>query len=87
MRAWPNPFSTEVTVQLSFPRAAAAALDVFDVTGRSVARLLRGRVTAGTRLVRWDGRDGAGRRVGSGVYFLRLDVDGRRWTRRVLHVR
>ncbi|MFN8177379.1 MAG: FG-GAP-like repeat-containing protein [bacterium] len=87
VRAWPNPFATEVNIQLALPRAAAASLDVFDVTGRSVARLLGGPVAAGTRLVHWDGRDTAGRRVGSGVYFLRLDVDGRRWTRRVLHVR
>ena len=33
-----------------------------------------GRIEAGTRSVLWDGRDGLGREVGSGVYLVRMQA-------------
>ena len=32
--------------------------------------------TAGTYPVRWDGRDGSGRRVPSGIYFVQMEQNG-----------
>lgn len=86
--AWPNPFSASVSIRLAVPTASIAFLDVYDVAGRSVARLLAKEPTQpGPRTVVWNGRNKAGRRVGSGVYFLRLEAGGRQWTHRVLRVR
>lgn len=84
----PNPFSEAVTIRLGVPAESPVALSVYDVAGRAVTRLLAGEITpAGTRTVVWDGRDGAGHRVGSGVYFLRLEAAGRHWSHRVLRLR
>ena len=44
--------------------------------GRLVRSLHRGRLGRGETLLRWDGRDDAGRRTAAGVYFLR-GADGR----------
>jgi hypothetical protein len=86
--AWPNPFWSSVTIRFALAAAVPARLDVYDVRGRSVARLLdRDLAPPGPRSVVWDGRDRAGRRVASGVYFLKLEAAGERWTRRVLRVR
>jgi hypothetical protein len=85
---WPNPFAEAVTIRLGIPQTSAVGLNIYDVTGRSVARLLAGEPRpAGPLTVVWDGRDQAGQRVGSGVYFLRLEAAGRQWGQRILRVR
>ncbi|HLA40071.1 MAG TPA: FlgD immunoglobulin-like domain containing protein, partial [Candidatus Glassbacteria bacterium] len=47
-------------------------LAVYDLRGRRVTTLLSGERGEGIYSLQWDGRDSSGRRVASGVYFLRL---------------
>ena len=59
-------------------------LTIVDVTGRHVRTLLDGHEGAGSRDVVWDGRDGTGREVSSGVYFYSLDAGDTVFRRRVV---
>ena len=68
----PNPFASHTVIPFSLAREGKADLVVYDVSGRLVRRLVSGRQTAGHYTVRWDGHDAAGRRVTSGVYWIRL---------------
>ncbi len=55
----------------------AAKLSVYDASGARVADLADGwHPHAGDYSVLWDGKDNAGRPVGSGVYFYRLTARG-----------
>jgi hypothetical protein len=76
-RPFPNPARASAGTSFEFrvPRTASANAAIFDVTGRRVATLVEGRVEPGTHTIRWDGRDLRGRRVASGVYFLRVRAD------------
>lgn len=47
-------------------------LVLYDITGRRVRTLLKGKGEAGTHRLLWNGRDEKGRRVSAGIYFLRL---------------
>lgn len=76
-----------VRLALAGPGAGHARLDVFDLQGRRVLRLLDGPLAPGERSVVWNGRDGAGRRLASGLYFARLEADGRSATARLLLLR
>ena len=49
-------------------------LDIHDVRGRRVRRLVGGEQTAGPHEVRWDGTDDAGRQLAAGVYLVRLQA-------------
>ena len=49
---------------------------VFDILGREVVRLTDEVKGAGYWESTWDGTDGAGRRVGSGIYFYRMKAGG-----------
>jgi len=69
----PNPFHGGTTIRFAVPRDQRVALRVFDVSGRLVRSLVDGAVPAGRAVVQWDGRDGRGRVVSSGIYFYRLD--------------
>jgi len=72
----PNPFSDETSVRFLIPQPGQVNLDVFDVAGRLVTRLVNGALPAGTHEARWDGRDASGSRVASGVYLLKLSSGG-----------
>jgi len=84
----PNPFATATRIPFDMPPGGGhARLEVFDLGGRRVATLMDGRVGGGPQAARWDGRDGAGRVMGSGVYLCRLEADGFRETRRLMLLR
>ena len=74
----PNPFNPRTTLHLELARADRARLEVYDLRGRLVRRLLdgSGELPAGRHEVVWDGRDAGGRAVGSGTYFARLAAGG-----------
>jgi flagellar hook assembly protein FlgD len=56
------------------PFNGEVSLAIYDVEGRLVANLVSGTKTAGEHTVQWDGLDGAGNRVASGVYFYRMEA-------------
>lgn len=79
----PNPVhSGDAVVRFTLPREMAARVTVHDVGGARVRTLFDGAAEAGTRAVRWNGRDDAGRAVPAGVYLVRLEsADGVRSTK------
>ncbi len=72
----PNPFHTSATMEFSLASTSHATLEVFDVRGRLVAKLIDKNVPAGDHTAVWGGRDVDGRAQPSGVYFCRLTVGG-----------
>jgi len=83
----PNPLRGSCTMRLSLPRDAQVSLAVYDQQGRCVRSLVVGALPAGEHVVVWDGRDEGGRRVPSGIYFVRCAVESRVLTRRIAAVR
>lgn len=67
--------------------AGSVALTVHDASGRLVRRLEGGLQSAGTHAVRWNGTDDHGLVVPAGVYFVRLNADGKTSSHRVTLVR
>ncbi len=70
--AHPNPFNPQTTISFALPSDMPVTLNVYSAQGRLVRTLLAGSQPAGTHRVLWDGRDGSGREVASGVYLYRL---------------
>src|SRR5262249_16002530 len=71
----PNPASAQTQVPYSVPAGAkSVTIGVFDVAGRHVRTLVSGTPAAGRYVANWDGRDSAGHRAVSGVYFYRMDA-------------
>lgn len=71
-RATPNPFSRETQVSYAVPRLTRVGLSVHDIAGRKVRTLVDGEVEPGHHRVSWDGRDQEGRRVISGIYYVKM---------------
>lgn len=68
----PNPARGRTLLRYALPAPGRVRLEVFDVQGRLVNRLLDGPQGVGVHAVAWEGRDEAGRRVAPGVYLYRL---------------
>ncbi len=91
-RAWfessyPNPTVGRTSLVYHLSRRGEVSVAIYDVAGRLVRRLVSGPMEAGSHTVHWDGRDGSGRSVASGVYLAKLVAAGDRDTRRLVVVR
>lgn len=73
----PNPTRGMASFELSLPAAGAVRLLVVDVTGRLVSVAQDGRMEAGHHSITWSGRDADGQALAKGVYYARLEVDGK----------
>jgi flagellar hook assembly protein FlgD len=67
--------------------AARSEVTLFDVRGRLVRRIADGSYEAGLQSAVWDGRDGEGRRVAAGLYFLRAKSAGEERTLKLVVAR
>ncbi len=65
----PNPFNPVTRIIFALPREGRLTLKVYNVRGEFVRTLVDGLRPAGEGFVVWDGTDGRGAAVSSGVYF------------------
>ena len=70
----PNPFKPATTIAFELPREVEVRLAVYDVKGRLVRVLTHDVWPAGEHRLIWDGRDGSGADVASGVYFSHIEA-------------
>jgi len=73
-RNFPNPFNMETWIPCLL--SGGERLEIYDLSGRLVRRIDLSSLPPGYHLIRWDGRNGLGEEVTSGVYFITLVGDG-----------
>ncbi|MBE0571767.1 MAG: T9SS type A sorting domain-containing protein, partial [Ignavibacteriaceae bacterium] len=81
---YPNPFNPETTMNYSIPEQAYVKLCIYDISGILVKTLYEGNQTAGRYQVIWNGESSAGVKVGSGVYFYRIQANSFVQTRKMI---
>ena len=81
---YPNPFNPSTLIPYQLPAAGHVRLEVFNMLGQRLTRLVDGERSAGMHTARWDGTDAAGRAVGAGVYIYRLSSGGVEVSRRMV---
>lgn len=79
----PNPAPGATQIVFQVPGATRVQLGIHDVAGRLV-RSFDGTYAAGGHSVAWDGRDGSGRTLPAGVYFVRMHAEGFQASRRMV---
>lgn len=72
---YPNPFNAETTIEYALPRPAQVRLIIYNLLGQPIRTLIDNAESAGFKKARWDGRDQNQREVGSGIYYVKLEVD------------
>ena len=86
---YPNPFNPETWIPYQLAKPADVTLSIYSVDGRLVRRLALGHQPAGvyqskSRAAHWDGRNGVGEKVASGLYFYTFTAGDFTATRKMI---
>jgi hypothetical protein len=84
---YPNPFNPTTSIAFYLPARARVTLAVYDVRGARVRLLAAGTMPEGKHVVSWDGKNDAGGRAGSGVYYYRLEAGKETFTKKLVLLR
>ncbi len=79
---YPNPFNPSTTIRYQLPVASEVKLEVYDVLGKKVAKLVNERQAAGVYQVIWNANG-----LSSGTYFYRLQAGQFVQTRKMMLVK
>ncbi|RKY67561.1 MAG: hypothetical protein DRQ24_12680, partial [Candidatus Latescibacterota bacterium] len=83
----PNPFNPNTSIGYYLPERSTVTLSIYNVSGELVRTLVSGVQEKGHHEAWWDGRDGRGRSMSSGVYFYTLQAGKRRITKKMVLLR
>jgi hypothetical protein len=83
LQNFPNPFNPDTWLPYKLASDSSVSINIYNVKGQLIRTLHLGYQNAGVYVTRdkaayWDGRDDAGERVSSGVYFYTLRVERQR---------
>jgi flagellar hook assembly protein FlgD len=74
MKNYPNPFNPKTNIQFTVPEQSFVKLFIYDINGRIVHKIIDSDLKSGYYSVVWDGTNELGLKVGSGIYFYRLEA-------------
>lgn len=86
-RPVPNPFANQVQITFNIPAQKEIKLNIYDVSGRLVRRLIDGRLEKGRYSIVWNGTDSENRKMGSGIYFVKADCETETFTEKIILVK
>jgi hypothetical protein len=87
LQNYPNPFNPTTTISYDLPERSLVILTVFDIRGQEVATLQEEERPPGNYEVQWNGLDGQGNPVSTGVYFCRLQAGDFSQTIKMVYLR
>ncbi|MCK5833611.1 T9SS type A sorting domain-containing protein [bacterium] len=70
--ASPNPFNSAVSIKIDIDEPSKGTIEAFDMSGRRIAELYHGMISAEGYTVRWQNPD-----LPTGLYFIRVNIAGR----------
>ena len=84
---YPNPFNPVTEIQFDVPVESKVKLTIYNLMGQEVTTLSHSTLEAGFHSVRWDGTNGLGEQVGTGLYFYRLSSPSFTSTKKMILVK
>ena len=84
---YPNPFNPETKINFTLSSPMAVRLEIFNLKGQLVRKLVDSQNLSGEQHIVWNGTDDDGRGVSSGVYYYRLTTPQKVMTRKMALVK
>ncbi|KAA3618655.1 MAG: T9SS C-terminal target domain-containing protein [Calditrichaeota bacterium] len=81
---YPNPFNPETTINFSLVKAENVTLRIYNATGQLVRTLVNEHMEAGEWKINFNGLDGYGRSLSTGVYFYQLQSATQQITKKMV---
>jgi hypothetical protein len=83
----PNPYRPNNRILMRTPVGHSADVALYGTDGRRLRTIYRGAIATSAVEFYWDGRTDEGVELGSGVYYLRAEVDGHQLSRKILLIK
>jgi hypothetical protein len=72
VQVYPNPFSEQTAFSFALDNVSEVTLDILDLNGRPVKRLVSGKLPSGKQTLYWDGSSENNGSISAGVYYYRF---------------
>ncbi|MCF8357087.1 MAG: T9SS type A sorting domain-containing protein [Melioribacteraceae bacterium] len=73
----PNPFNPSTIISFSIIENSNIELSIFSIKGQKIKILAQNEFTKGNHSLIWNGDDVSGKEVSSGIYYYKLNVNGK----------
>ena len=74
---YPNPFNPTTTISFSIPDVGKVDLLIYNIKGQKIKTLAHHEFALGSHSIIWNGDDEVGKSVSSGIYYYKLNVNGK----------
>lgn len=74
---YPNPFNPTTTIEFSINNHSKVELTIYNIKGQKIKTLANEHFSKGSNAVIWDGDDENNKPVSSGIYYYKLNVNGK----------
>ena len=75
-KPYPNPFTNSTTIDYELNDARDVSIEVYNLQGQLIRQLYEGSQGPGKHTVTWDGSNGSGSDLPSGLYLMTLNSEG-----------
>jgi hypothetical protein len=73
----PNPVVNRSIISYTIKENSKVSLKIYDIAGKEVKTIANDMQTAGVKKIEWDARDNAGKKINSGVYFCKMQINNK----------
>jgi len=84
---YPNPFSVQTNINYSVSKNSNVTIGIYNIKGELVSALHDGYLKEGNYNVMWNGTNGKGNKLSSGIYFYTIKTDYVTETRKLFMLR
>ena len=84
VRVYPNPTSNEAKISFTLANSQMISVKIFNAAGNMVYSLQNIYKTAGNNVINWNGNDGTGTKLQSGIYFIKLEANNKIITKKLV---
>jgi hypothetical protein len=75
LKNYPNPFNPKTKILFEITEPGIVEIGIYNIKGQKVIQLLEKELDIGQHAVFWEGLDGNGKKVSSGVYLYKVSVN------------
>lgn len=83
---YPNPFSERTTIAYQTKQQLPVEISIYNILGQKVKTFRQKFSGQNIGQVQWDGRDGLGKKVATGIYFYVVNTGGKKQVKKMLYI-
>jgi hypothetical protein len=84
LKIFPNPFNPDTTISFQLPASGRTTIKIYNIKGQLVQELMDEELPPGNHQTTWNGKDGRGKTVASGLYLVRINSGNMSSTRKAI---